>query len=68
MTTVRIKEVELPAFPPVGWKKEVAEKAGVSEKTVYSAIRRGTKGPQSAKVWETYKALYGKPVKVEIDK
>lgn len=65
MTTIVIKEVELPVVPPKNWKKEVAEAAGVSEKTVYNAIRRGVKGPQSNKVLETYKKLYGKVVKIE---
>lgn len=66
MATVIIKEVELPVAPPVGYKKAVAEAANVSEKTVYNAIRRGIKGPQSAKVMEAYKNLYGKPVKTII--
>ena len=66
MKTVIIKEYELPLKPPVGFKKAVAKAAGVSEKTVYNAIVRGLRGPQSDKVVKTYKELYGKPVKTEV--
>lgn len=65
MSTIIIKEVELPLLPPRGWKKRVAQAAGCSEKTVYNALRGGIKGPQANKVFETYKQLYGKPSKVE---
>lgn len=65
MKTVIIKEYEMPIKPPVGYKKAVAEAAGVSEKTVYNAIVRGLRGPQSDKVIQTYKVLYGKPIKTE---
>jgi hypothetical protein len=66
MKTIVIKEYELPLKPPVGFKKAVAEAAGVSEKTVYNAIVRGLRGPQSDKVVQTYKELYGKPVVTEV--
>ena len=66
MKTVIIKEYELPLVPPTGYKKAVAKAARVSEKTVYNAIKRGLKGPQSNKVMETYKELYGKPIKTEV--
>jgi hypothetical protein len=68
MTTIRIKEVELPSVLPVGWKSEVAKAAGVGEKTVYNAIRKGMRGPQCDRAREVYKSLYGKPTVVEIDK
>lgn len=66
MKTVIIKEYELPLKPPVGFKKAVAKAAGVSEKTVYNAIVRGLRGPQSDKVIQTYKEIYGKPVNMEV--
>ncbi len=66
MKTVIIKEYELPLKPPVGFKRAVAKAAGVSEKTVYNAIVRGLRGPQSDKVVQVYKELYGKPVKTEV--
>lgn len=66
MSTIKIKEVELPVVPPRNWKREVALSAGVSEKTVYNAIRRGIKGPQACKVLEVYKNLYGKITSMEI--
>ena len=66
MKTVIIKEYELPLKPPVGYKKAVARKAGVSEKTVYNAINKGIKGPKSNKVTQTYIELYGKPIKTEV--
>lgn len=66
MKTVIIKERELPLVPPTGYKKAVAEAAGVSEKTVYNAIKRGLRGKQSDKVIRVYKEMYGKPVKVEV--
>ncbi|WP_099464969.1 MULTISPECIES: hypothetical protein [Parabacteroides] len=65
MATVKVKEIELPVLPPKNWKRRVAEVAGVSEKTVYNAIRRGIKGPQSNKVMEVYKNLYGRIVATE---
>lgn len=65
MTTLVIKEVKLPVIPPRGWQKAVAEAAGVSQKTVYNALVRGIRGPQSNKVLETYKTLYGKVTKTE---
>lgn len=65
MKTVIIKGYEMPYKPPKGWKKAVADAAGVSEKTVYNALERGLKGPQSNKVFETYKKLFGKPVTIE---
>lgn len=66
MKTVIIKEYQLPLKPPVGFKKAVAEAAGVSEKTVYNAIVRGIRGPQSDKVISTYRELYGKPISTEV--
>lgn len=66
MKTVIIKGYELPLKPPVGYKKAVAEAAGVSEKTVYNAITCGLRGPQSDKVIEVYRNLYGKPIETEI--
>lgn len=66
MVTVKIKELELPVVPPKNWKKEVAQSAGVSEKTVYNAIRRGVRGPQSNKVMSVYANLYGKILKIEV--
>lgn len=66
MKTVIIKEYELPLVPPTGYKKAVAKAAGVSEKTVYNAIKGGLRGPQSNKVMQAYKELYGKPVKMEV--
>lgn len=66
MKTVIIKEYELPLVPPTGYKKAVAKAAGVSEKTVYNAIKGGFRGPQSDKVMQVYKELYGKPVKMEV--
>lgn len=68
MATIKIKEVELPVVPPKGWAEAVAAAAGVSRKTVYNALQRGIKGPQSNKVLETYKNLYGKPTIVETSK
>ena len=68
MATIKIKEVELPVGPPKGWAAAVAKAAGVSKKTVYNALQRGLKGPQSNRVLETYKNLYGKPTKVEVEK
>lgn len=62
MKTVIIEGYEMPLAPPMGYKKAVAEAAKVSEKTVYNAIRRGMKGPQSDRVIETYKHMYGKPI------
>ena len=55
MKTVIIKEYELPLVPPTGYKKAVAKAAGVSEKTVYNAIKGGLRGPQSDKVMQVYK-------------
>lgn len=66
MKTVIIKGYELPLKPPVGYKKAVAKAAGVSEKTVYNAISGGLRGPQSDKVMQVYKELYGKPVETEV--
>lgn len=66
MATIIIKEVELPLLPPPGWKKLVAEAAGVSEKTVYNALRRGLRGEQSNKVLEAYKQICGKVTKAEV--
>lgn len=66
MKTIVIKEVELPVLPPRGWKKKVAKAAGVSEKTVYNALRGEIKGPQANKVWEAYKQVCGKVTKAEI--
>ncbi|WP_370789941.1 hypothetical protein [Bacteroides nordii] len=66
MKTVIIKGYELPLVPPTGYKKAVAEAAGVSEKTVYNAIKRGLRGEQSDKVIAAYRELYGKPVKTEV--
>ena len=66
MKTVIIKERELPLAPPTGYKKAVAEAAGVSEKTVYNAIKGKMRGPKSDKVIQVYKEMYGKPVKVEV--
>lgn len=66
MKTVIIKEYELPLVPPTGYKKAVAKAAGVSEKTVYNAIKRGLRGKQSDKVFQVYKELYGKPVRTEV--
>jgi hypothetical protein len=66
MKTVIIKEYEMPIKPPVGYKKAVAVAAKVSEKTVYNAITRGLKGPQSDRVIQVYKEMYGKPIKTEV--
>lgn len=66
MTTIKIKELELPLVPPKNWKKTVAQSAGVSEKTVYNAICRGIRGPQSNKVIGVYANLYGKISKMEV--
>lgn len=66
MKTVIIKEYELPLVPPTGYKKAVARAAGVSEKTVFNAIKRGLRGKQSDKVMQTYRELYGKPIKTEV--
>lgn len=66
MGTTIIKEVQLPVLPPRGWKKKVATAAGVSEKTVYNALRGGIKGPQANRVMEAYKKVCGKVTKVEI--
>ena len=66
MATTVIKEVELPVLPPKGWKKKVAEVAGVSEKTVYNALRGNLRGPQSNKVMEAYRQVCGKVKKVEV--
>lgn len=66
MSTTIIKEVELPILPPRGWKKEVARAAGVSEKTVYNALRGHIKGPQANKVMEAYKQVCGKVTKSEV--
>lgn len=66
MKTIVIKEVELPVLPPRGWKKRVAKAAGVSEKTVYNALRGEIKGPQANKVWEAYKQVCGKVTKTEV--
>ncbi|QUR46132.1 hypothetical protein FQN58_24570 [Bacteroides xylanisolvens] len=66
MKTVIIKGYELPLVPPTGYKKAVAKAAGVSEKTVYNAIKGGLRGPQSDKVMQVYKELYGKPVRTEV--
>lgn len=65
MSTTVIKEVELPILPPRGWKKQVAKAAGVSEKTVYNALRGNLKGPQANKVFEAYKNVCGKITKTE---
>ena len=59
MKTVIIKEYELPLVPPTGYKKAVAKAAGVSEKTVYNAIKRGLRGIHSDKVFLVYNALFG---------
>lgn len=56
----------MPLVPPTGYKKAVAKAAKVSEKTVYNAIKRGLKGPQSDKVIHVYREMYGKPVKTEV--
>lgn len=66
MKTVIIKEYEMPIKPPVGYKKAVAAAAKVSEKTVYNAITRGLKGPQSNKVIQVYREMYGKPINTEV--
>lgn len=66
MKTIVIKEVELPVLPPRGWKKRVAKAAGVSEKTVYNALRGEIKGPQANKVWEAYKQVCGAITKTEV--
>lgn len=65
MGTIVIKEVELPVLPPRGWKKKVAKAAGVSEKTVYNAMRGNIKGPQANKVMEAYKQVCGKVTRTE---
>lgn len=65
MGTIVIKEVELPVLPPRGWKKKVAKAAGVSEKTVYNAMRGNIKGPQANKVMEAYKQVCGKVTRIE---
>lgn len=66
MATTIIKEVELPVLPPRGWKKRVAQAAGVSEKTVYNAMRGNIKGPQANKVMEAYRSVCGKITKIEV--
>ena len=50
MKTVIIKGYELPLVPPTGYKKAVAKAAGVSEKTVYNAIKGGLRGRKVIKL------------------
>lgn len=66
MKTIIIKNVEMPLFPPKGWKKKVAQAAGCSEKTVYNALRGGIRGPQANKVFEAYKQVCGENPTIEI--
>lgn len=53
----KIKSQEFPLLPTRGWKKQVAEAAGVSEKTVYNTLSGRIKGPKSHRVIEAYRRI-----------
>lgn len=58
MTTIRMKELELPVFLPHGWKKVVARTLGIHENTITRALKRG-KGETYERIVQTAKAKYG---------
>ena len=57
---IRVKK-ELPEILPQGWKKEVAIRIGIHPNSM-CRILRAKKGVNYAKVIETAKSLYGKPI------
>ena len=59
---IKVKK-ELPEFLPQGWKKEVAKRIGVHQNSM-CRILKAKKGINYAKVIETAKSLYGKPIKL----
>lgn len=48
-------------LPPTGWKQELARLAGATEKTVYNAIRKNSKGKKADKIRALFRAKYINP-------
>lgn len=58
MKAEKIKFQRIPLIPPKGWKKQVAQLAGVSEKTVYNTLSGRILGPKSRQVIEAYRKVF----------
>ena len=48
-------------LPPTGWKKELAHLANATEKTVYYAIRKNSKGKKADKIRALFRSRYINP-------
>lgn len=64
MSTVIIKEAELPKFLPQGWKTKVAKTLGCHPNTITNALRAG-KGPTYDRIVKAAVNKYGTAVKTE---
>ena len=48
-------------LPPTGWKKELAQLADATEKTVYNAIRKNSRGKKADKIRALFRSRYINP-------
>lgn len=48
-------------IPPIGWKKELAQLANATERTVYNAIRKNSRGKKADKIRALFRAKYINP-------
>ncbi len=55
------KQTQAIVLPPTGWKKELAQLANATEKTVYNAIRNNSKGKKADKIRALFRAKYINP-------
>ncbi|MDL2289775.1 helix-turn-helix domain-containing protein [Paludibacteraceae bacterium OttesenSCG-928-F17] len=61
MATTKVT-YELPPTLPQGWKKQVAKALDIHRNTVRNALVQGETHPLYAKIMETAKNKYGKPI------
>lgn len=55
------KQTQAIILPPTGWKKELAQLANATEKTVYNAIRKNSKGKKADKIRALFRSRYINP-------
>ena len=48
-------------IPPTGWKKELAQLANATERTVYNAIRKNSKSEKADKIRALFRSRYINP-------
>lgn len=48
-------------LPPTGWKKELARLTNATERTVYNAIRKNSKGKKADKIRALFRSRYINP-------